>query len=125
MMNTSSNRPRQPHSSAWGNLILIWVVIVVGVFSVFVSAGYVFNENLRAYALCAEHQHPTCSNTGWYSSMALSLGGGIVAVTVGTFLGLRRYGNGRQGVWFPVGAIIVIVILTTVAIAILRIAVPR
>jgi hypothetical protein len=124
-MNTSSDHPRQPHSSAWGNLILTWVVILVGVSSVFVSAGYVFNENLRAYALCAEHQHPMCSNTGWYSSMALSLGGGIVAVTAGAFLGLRRYGNGRQGVWFPIAAVMLIGILTAVAIAILKFALPR
>jgi len=123
-MNRSSNRPRRDDSSSWGDLILIWVLIVVSIFAVIGSAGYVFNENLRAYALCAEHQQPVCSDAGWFGSMAFSLGGGIVAVILGAFFGLRQYGNRRRGAWIPLLAIVAIFALTILATTYLKIALP-
>jgi len=65
--------------------------------AVVISTGYVFNENLYAYGLCPKPPHTGCSDAPWFSSMSLSFFGGIAAVGVGAFLGLRRSGNGQCG----------------------------
>ena len=83
------------------DLVAIWVLAVVGLLALVVSAGVVLDENLRAYALCAEASSTLCPDGPWYSSMGLAFFGGIVVVTTGFFLGLRRYGRGRIGAWFP------------------------
>lgn len=62
---------------------------MVGIVAVIISAGYVFNENLYAYGLCSTPPNTRCSDAPWFSSMSLSFSGGIAAVSVGAFLGLR------------------------------------
>jgi len=106
------------------DLVIIWALIVVGIIAVVISAGYVFNENLYAYGLCSTPPRTGCSDVPWLSSMSLSFFGGIAAVGVGAFLGLRRYGYGRLGMWFPLAALGVVAALTGLSIAILKIATP-
>lgn len=97
---------------------------MVGLVAMVISAGYVFNENLSAYGLCSTPPHTGCSDAPWFSSMSLSFFGGIAAVGVGAFLGLRRYGNGHLGMWFPLAALGVVAALTGLSTAILKIATP-
>ena len=111
-------------NAARDDLVIIWALNVVGIVAVVTSSGYVFNENLYAYGLCATPPHTGCSDAPWFSSMSLSFFGGIAAVGVGTFLGLRRYGNGRRGMWFPLAALGAVAALTGLSIAILTIATP-
>jgi hypothetical protein len=88
------------------------------------SAGYVFNENLFAYGLCWEQPRTGCSDAPWLSSMSLSLFGGVAAVGAGFFLGLRRYGRGRVGAWFPLAALGAVAGLAGLSLAILLIGTP-
>lgn len=111
-------------NAARDDLVIIWALNVLGIVAVVISSGYVFNENLYAYGLCATPPHTGCSNAPWLSSMSLSFFGGIAAVGVGAFLGLRRYGNGRRGMWFPLAALGAVAALTGSSIAILTIATP-
>jgi hypothetical protein len=82
-------------------LVIIWALVVVRIVAVVISADYVVNQNLYAYGLCSTPPHTGCSDTPWFSSMSLSFFGSIAAVGVGAFLGLRRYGIGRQGTPSP------------------------
>lgn len=100
MRTRTTSTPREGHA-ARGDLVIIWAFVVVGIVAMVISAGYVFNENLYAYGLCSTPPHTGCSDAPWFSSMSLSFFRGTAAVGVGAFLGLRRYGIGRQGMPSP------------------------
>ena len=123
MRTGTTSTPRGVHA-ARGDLVIIWALVMVGIVAVIISAGYVFNENLYAYGLCSTPPHTGCSDAPWFSSMSLSFFGGIAAVGVGAFLGLRRHGKGRHGMWFPLAALGAVAALTGLSIAILKIATP-
>jgi len=101
MRTRTTSTPREGHA-ARGDLVIIWAFVVVGIVAVVISAGCVFNGNLYAYGLCSTPPNTGCSDTLWFSSMSLSFFGGIAAVGVGAFLGLRMADTGQ---WFPLAAL--------------------
>ncbi|WIE84434.1 hypothetical protein [Curtobacterium sp. MCPF17_021] len=123
-MKTRTTSPPQGGHAARGDLVIIRALVMVGIVAVIISAGYVFNGNLYAYGLCSTPPHTGCSDAPWFSSISLSFFGGIAAVGVGAFLGLRRHGNGRHGMLFPLAALGAVAALTGLSIAILKIATP-
>ncbi|MDF2993365.1 MAG: hypothetical protein K0S37_3879 [Microbacterium sp.] len=96
MKTRTTSTPRGGHA-ARGDLVIIWALVVVRIVAVVSSAGYVVNENLYAHGLCSTPPRTGCSDAPWFSSMSLSFFGGIAAVGVGAFLGLRRSGRGQCG----------------------------
>ncbi|WIE85140.1 hypothetical protein [Curtobacterium sp. MCPF17_021] len=107
-----------------GDLLAIWILFAVGIVAVLFSAGYVFNENLYAYGLCWAGPRTGCGDGPWFSSMGLSLFGGIAAVAAGAVLGLRRHRRGLVGFWFPLAALGAVTALAGLSLVILRITTP-
>jgi len=71
---------------------------MVGVATIIVCTGYVFDLNLRSYAACAE-AGSTCSDFGWHSSMLLTFWGGITVVGIAGVKARRRASNSVYGWW--------------------------
>lgn len=122
MMHSIQRLLRRPGSKL--DRITAWTLVAVGVVAVLFSSVLVLNENLRAYGLCAGRPDSVCSDAAWYSSMAISVGGGIVAVVIGAVLGLRRIRGGRDGAWFPIAGIGSVLTLMGLAILIVKVAFP-
>ena len=78
-------------------------------------------DNLYTYAVCSSPPHAGCNgDTGWFSSMGLSLFGGFTAVTAGAALGMRRHLDGRNGTWFPLAGFRAVLALMGLSIVILH-----
>ena len=114
-----SRAPRSRWSSRL-DLVLTWALAVAGVVAVLGCALFVFDLNLRAYAMCWEFPRTGCSDTGWFVSEGLTSFGGIAAVSVGAVVGIRRSQQGRTGAWSPVLGIAAVVALTALAVLVLR-----
>jgi len=121
MITRAPRETKRRHNSLLG-LVVTWSLVAIGIVAVIFSTGYVFNENLYAYGVCSEPPRTGCSEVGWYSSMSVSVFGGIAAIAIGAILGFRRYKRGRSGAWFPVAGIAAVLALAWLSIVILRVA---
>ena len=121
MMARAPREPKGRQNSLRG-LLVIWSLVAIGIVALIFSIGYVFNENLYVYGVCSEPPRTGCSGVGWYSSMSVSVFGGIAAIAIGAILGFRRHEHGRSGAWFPVVGIAAVLALAGLSLVILRVA---
>lgn len=75
--------------------VLTVVLIVVGILTIIVCTGYVFDLSLRSCAAVPE----ACSDFGFHSSMILTFWGGIAVVGVAGFKARLRARNSTYGWW--------------------------
>lgn len=109
--------PLSDRGARW-NLALVWVVTVAGLLTAIGCVGYVLDESLIAYDTCSARS-VSCGDAGWYSSMGMTLFGGFAAVITGGAFGIRRHDR-ASGVWYPFAGIGGALLLTAVAVVLLR-----
>lgn len=117
MASRTRHAPLSDRGARW-NLALIWVVIVVGLLAAIGCVGYMLNESLISYATCGARE-VSCGDAGWYSSMGLTFFGGFAAVITGGAIGIRRH-HRSSGVWYPLTGLGGALLLTAVAVVLLK-----
>lgn len=111
--------PLSDRAARW-NLVLIWVVTVVGLLTAIGCVGFILNESLISYSTCAAREE-ACSggDAGWYSSMGLTFFGGFAAVITGGAFGIRRH-HRVSGVWYPLAGVGGLLLLTATGYVLLK-----
>ncbi|PZF11311.1 hypothetical protein [Curtobacterium sp. MCLR17_034] len=110
--------PLGDRGALW-NLVLIWVVIVVGLLAAIGCVGYILNESLISYSTCSGRDVDPCTDAGWFSSMGLTFFGGFAAVITGGAIGIRRHYR-ASGVWYPLAGLGGALLLTAAAVVVLK-----
>ncbi|MFS2028558.1 MULTISPECIES: hypothetical protein [unclassified Curtobacterium] len=102
------------------NLVLIWVVIVVGLLAAIFCVGFILDQAMTSYAICGPRDDG-CNggDVGWYSSMGLTLFGGFAAVITCGAIGIRSHTR-RSGVLYPVAGLGGLLVLTAVSYVLLK-----
>ncbi|MGL3198619.1 MULTISPECIES: hypothetical protein [Curtobacterium] len=102
------------------NLVLVWVVIVVGLLTAIVRVGFILDQAMTSYAICGPRDHGcNAGDVGWYSSMGLTLFGGFAAIILGGAIGIRRHTH-RSAVLYPVAGLGGLLLLTAVGYVLLK-----
>jgi hypothetical protein len=109
--------PLSDRGALW-NLALVWVINIAGLLTAIGCVGYILNESLISYATCGTRSE-TCGDAGWYSSMGLTFFGGFAVVIIGGALGIRRRHRGTAA-WYPVAGLGGVLLLTAVAVVLLK-----
>ncbi len=111
--------PLTGRAADW-NLVLIWVITVIGLLTAIGCVGFVLNESLISYSTCAAREE-SCrgGDAGWYSSMGLTLFGGFAAVIVGGAISIRRHTR-ASSVWYPLAGLGGLILLTAVGYVLLK-----
>ncbi|WP_420367482.1 hypothetical protein [Curtobacterium sp. L1-20] len=109
--------PLTDRGARW-NLVFIWVVIVVGLLAAIGCVGYTLNESLISYSACGVRT-VACGDAGWYSSMGLTFFGGFAVVITAGGLGIRRR-HRTSGLWYPLAGLGGVLLLTAVAVVLLK-----
>lgn len=117
MTNRIRRTPLSDRASLW-NLVLIWLVIVVGLLTAIGCVGFILSESLISYNSCAARTE-TCGDAGWYSSMGLTFFGGFAAVITAGGFGIRRH-HRASGVWYPLAGLGGLLLLTAVGYFLLK-----
>ncbi|WP_144805202.1 hypothetical protein [Curtobacterium sp. BH-2-1-1] len=118
-MTEHTRRASLSNGAGHWNLVLIWVVIVVGLLTAIVCVGFILNESLTSYATCSVRNAGCRSDAGWYSSMALTLFGGFAAVITCGAIGIRSHTR-RSGVLYPVAGLGGLLLLTAISYVLLN-----
>ncbi|MGL3201083.1 MULTISPECIES: hypothetical protein [Curtobacterium] len=118
-MTDHARRALLSNGAARWNLVLIWVVIVVGLLAAIVCVGFILNESLTSYATCSVRNAGCRGNAGWYSSMGLTLFGGFAAVIACGAIGIRSHAR-RSGALYPVAGLGGLLLLTAVSYVLLK-----